>query len=162
MSEKSEKMKGNHYVFVINRTLDYQLQTCLREYLRDWQTVGTFLFSKESGNKVAVGTEYVSYTFAGNTITFMVDRALTIEFPDKGYGLCLDLSADKTTGKPAVSLLTLKGQEFITAFQKGIGGLTGKESGQVNNWTEASRWTNLGWAGILVACPYRSHILREA
>ena len=41
-------------------------------------------------------------------------------------------------------MFTLKGEEFKTAYMKGIGGLSGKESGEVNNWTEASKFTNLG------------------
>lgn len=153
MSEKAEKMFGNKFIFVVNKTLWYQIQSTLREYLRDWQTVGTFLFSQKAGGDVEVGTKYDTYSFAGNTITFMVDKALSIEYPTKGYGLCLDLSADATTGRPAISMMTLKGQEFITAFQKGIGGKSGKESGEVSSWSEASRWTNLGWSGVLVACP---------
>ena len=40
----------------------------------------------------------------GNTITFMCDRALTREYPTKGYGVCIDLTADKTTGMPAIGI----------------------------------------------------------
>lgn len=38
----------------------------------------------------------------GNQVSFVVDRALTREYPDKGYGVCIDLTADKTTGTPAI------------------------------------------------------------
>ena len=40
----------------------------------------------------------------GNQISFVVDRALTREYPDKGYGVCIDLTADKTSGTPAVRI----------------------------------------------------------
>lgn len=102
MNEKAAKPMGNHYVFVCNERMMHQVQTTLREYLRDWKTVGTFLFSKAAGGDVEVGATYKSYEFMGNTITFQVDRALSREYPNKGYGLFLDLTADKSTGTPAI------------------------------------------------------------
>lgn len=102
MNEKAAKPMGNHYVFVCNERMFQLVQTTLREYLRDWQTTGTFLFSKAAGGDVEVGATYKSYEFMGNTITFQVDRALSREYPTKAYGLFLDLTADKATGTPAI------------------------------------------------------------
>ena len=46
----------------------------------------------------------IKLTIMGNQVSFVVDRALTREYPDKGYGICIDLTADKTTGTPAVRI----------------------------------------------------------
>ena len=57
----------------------------------------------------------------GNQVSFVVDRALTREYPDKGYGVCIDLTADKTTGTPAVAKFSLTGKDFITNKVLGVG-----------------------------------------
>lgn len=44
----------------------------------------------------------------------MCDRALTREYPTKGYGVCIDLTADKTTGMPAIAKFSLTGKDFMT------------------------------------------------
>ena len=162
MNEKAAKPMGNHYVFVCNERMLQLVQTTLREYLRDWQTAGTFLFSKAAGGDVEVGATYKSYEFMGNTITFQVDRALSREYGNKGYGLFLDLTADKTTGQPAIQMFTLKGGEFVTNKLKGVGGFTGFESGEVSSQVAGSKLMNWGYAGVGVFSPYRSFILQEA
>ena len=162
MNEKAAKPMGNHYVFVCNERMFQKVQTTLREYLRDWQTTGTFLFSKAAGGDVEVGATYKSYEFMGNTITFQVDRALSREYPGKAYGLFLDLTADKATGTPAIQMFTFKGGEFITNKLKGVGGFSGLESGEVFSPVAGSKLINWGYAGVGVFAPYRSFILQEA
>ena len=44
----------------------------------------------------------------------MPDKALTREYGNKGYALCLDLTADKTSNTPAIGKFTLTGKEFTT------------------------------------------------
>ena len=56
----------------------------------------------------------------GNQISFVVDRALTREYPDKGYGVYIDLTADKTTGTPAIAKYTLTGKDFVTNKLVGV------------------------------------------
>ena len=41
------------------------------------------MFSKGANDYIKVGATYNSYEYAGNTVTFKVDRALDIEFPEK-------------------------------------------------------------------------------
>lgn len=162
MNEKAANPIGNHYVFVCNERLFQQVQTTLREYLRDWKTTGTFLFSQKAGGDVEVGATYKSYEFMGNTITFQVDRALSREYPGKGYGLFLDLTADKATGTPAIQMFTFKGGEFISNKLKGVGGFSGLESGEVFSPVAGSKLINWGYAGVGVFSPYRSFVLMEA
>jgi hypothetical protein len=62
-----------------------------------------------------VGTTFQTYEFAGNEISFKVDRTFSREYGfTKGYGLCLDLTADKTSAEPPIQMFTLKGGDFIT------------------------------------------------
>lgn len=162
MNEKAAKPMGNHYVFVCNERMMQQVQTTLREYLRDWKTTGTFLFSQAAGGDVEVGATYKSYEFMGNTITFQVDRALSREYPNKAYGLFLDMTADVSTGTPAIQMFTFKGGEFITNKLKGVGGFSGLESGEVFSPVAGSKLINWGYAGVGVFAPYRAFILQEA
>ena len=108
MSEKAVNQTGNHYVFVVNAILFTQINTALGDWLKVWNSVPTMLYSKaennfvKADNPMKVGGTFVSYEVAGNTVSFMVDRALSKEMDRKGYGLCLDMTPDATTAKPAV------------------------------------------------------------
>ena len=97
----------------------------LGEYLANYKTIGTYMYSKSAnkgqGGYVKVGATFDTYEYAGNQVSFVVDRALTREYPDKGYGVCIDLTADKTTGTPAVAKFTLTGKDFITNKVLGVG-----------------------------------------
>jgi hypothetical protein len=101
-----------------NRKLWNDVNQVLGEYLANYKTDGTFMYSKSAnkgqGGYVKVGATFDTYEYAGNTITFAVDRALSREYPDKGYGICIDLTADKTTGTPAIGKFSLTGKDFIT------------------------------------------------
>lgn len=113
LSSKAQSDTGNNYVFITNRKLWNDVNATLGEFLANYKTDGTFMYSKSAnkgmGGYVKVGATFNSYEFAGNTVTFVVDRALTREYPTKGYGVCIDLTADKTTGTPAVEILRLQG-----------------------------------------------------
>jgi hypothetical protein len=56
-----------------------------------------------------------------NTIVFSVDRTFSREYGyDKGYALCLDLTADKSSSQPPIAMFTLKGGDFITNKVLGV------------------------------------------
>ena len=103
MVAKAERATGNKFVFICNTNMWNEVQNTLSSWIRDWKTVGTFMFSKAANDYVKVGATFQSYEFAGNEVTFKVDRALDVEFPNKKYGIFLDLTADKTSGKPAIN-----------------------------------------------------------
>lgn len=48
-----------------------------------------------------------------NTIGFKLDASLDVEFPDRKYGLMIDLTPDTKTGKSALAQFTFKNGEFI-------------------------------------------------
>ena len=108
MADKAQSDTGNKWIFICNRRLWQQINTTLGVYLGQYRTNGMYLYSKEAnkglGGYVKVGATYDTYEYSGNQISFVVDRALTREYPDKGYGVCIDLTADKTSGTPAVRI----------------------------------------------------------
>ena len=75
--------------------------------------------------------------------------------------LMLDLTADKVSGEPAIQMFTLKGGDFISNKQPGVGGLDGLSSGGVPSPVAASKLINWGYSGVGVFSPYRSFIMKE-
>ena len=55
-------------------------------------------------------------------ITFKIDRSFDFEYPDKKYGIFLDLTADSATGKPALQMFTFKGCDIVHNWINGVGG----------------------------------------
>lgn len=159
MTTKSDNPTGNHYIFICNSRMWSAIQASLSGWIRDWKTVGTFMFSKEKNDYVKVGATFSSYEFAGNTVTFKVDRALDVEFPTRQYGVFLDLTADRASGKAAINMFTFKGGELIHNIIKGVGGENGLSSGEVASPVAGSKIINWGYAGVGVMNPYRSFIL---
>jgi hypothetical protein len=125
MSLKSQRPTGNHYTFIVNDRLWSQINTTLADWLKLWGSVPTTIYSKATQNMVKadnplkVGATYVSYEINGNTVTFMVDRALSKEYETKAYGICLDMTPDMSSGQPAIAAFTLEGAEFITSKYPG-------------------------------------------
>lgn len=103
MNQKAEKSTGNKYMFIVNDRLWDLIQMTLGDYLANFKTDGTYVYSKAVNDYVKVGGTFMTYEYGGNQISFKVDRTFSHEFGyDKGYGLCLDLTADKTEAEPAI------------------------------------------------------------
>lgn len=162
MNEKAENPTGNKYVFICNEKMWADIQTLLSEWLARFKTCGTYLWSKAANGYVDVGATFNSYEIGGNTISFRVDRTFSREWGmEKGFGLMLDLTSDKTSGEPAIQMFTLKGGDFISNKYPGVGGLDGLSSGVVSSPVAATKLINWGYSGVGVFSPYRSFILRE-
>ena len=85
MRQKKRKSTGNVFTFIVNEILWDQIQAILAAYLMSWKTVGTFMFSQKNGEDVKVGNDgYTAYSYAGNTIQFVVDKSLSLEYDDRG------------------------------------------------------------------------------
>lgn len=110
-----------------------EAQEILGAYLKDYKTDGAFIWSKGENKMVKVGAAYDSYSFMNNTITFILERALDLEYPSRKYGIMLDLTADKAAGKSALDFVTFKGGQFIHNKIAGVGGMTGLASGEVSS-----------------------------
>ena len=145
LNEKAPDSTGNKYMLLCNDKLYNDIQTNLATYLGNFKTSGTYMYSKQANGYVDVGATFSSYEIGGNTISFKVDRCLSLEYgSDKGYGISIDLTADKTSGQPAIELFTLKGGDFISNKYVGVGGLDGLSSGIVSSATAASKLINWG------------------
>ena len=103
LNQKATHPTDNKYVFICNERFWYLLQAVLGDYLAKFKTVGTYLFSKQANGYVQVGATFQTYEFGGNQISFKVDRTFSREYGfDKGYCLCLDLTADATSAEPPI------------------------------------------------------------
>ena len=166
MAEKSQEITGNHYAVLCTQKLWNDIQSTLGEYLSNFKTDGCYMYSKAAnkgnGGYVKVGATYDTYQMGGNTISFIPDKALTREYGNKGYGLCLDLTADKTSNTPAIAKFTLTGKEFTTNTLVGVQGIDGKSSGNVASNVAGSKIVMMSTAGVAVFAPFRSFIIIEA
>jgi len=163
MREKSDMPTGNTYAVVCNERLYDLFGKLMVADLRFLASAdGAYFYSKAANDKVKVGAEFDTYTFQGNTISFMPDRALSHEYPDHAYGIFLDTGADLTSGRPNVAMFTMKGAEIISGNLVGMGGLDGKSSGEVSTSVHGSQYHLLGYSGSVVFNPYKSFLLEEA
>ena len=163
LNEKADKPTGNHYLFIVNEKLWYDLGDILDQYLAQYHTDGTYLWSMKANDYVKVGAKgFDTFNWQGNTISFKVDRTFSREYGyEKGYGLALDLTADKTSAQPPLALFTLRGGDMISNKYVGVGGLDGLSSGEVASPVAGSKRILWGYSGIACFNPYKSYILRE-
>ena len=140
MAEKAEQPTGNHWIFICNERMWSLVQNVLGEYLSRFKPNTAYIYSKAKNGYLDVGATFQSYEFGGNSIMFKVDRTFSREYGmEKGYALMLDLTADKSTGEPAMQMFTLKGGDFITNRFPGVGGLDGLSSGVVSSAVAANK-----------------------
>jgi hypothetical protein len=161
LADKCAERTGNHWAYMCNDKFWNKFNKLMATDLRWQKTDGTYLYSKKGG-MVKVGATYNSYEFAGNTVTFMINRALTEEYHDRAYAIMLDIGKNPTTGRPNIAMFTLEGSEMISGNINGLGGASGKESGEVSTSMHGSSYHLIGYAGVVVFNPYQSVILEES
>lgn len=121
LSMKCNDVIGNNYAFIVNTHLWNDLQNTMSEFLANHRTDGAYIYSKSSNGMVKAGATYNSYEFGGNSVLFSVDRALDLEYPTKGFGIIVDLTGDKESGRPAIELFTVRGKQLIENTLPGVG-----------------------------------------
>jgi len=167
MNDKAANATGNHYTFVVNDRLWNQINSTLGDWLKLWNSTPTVLYSKATQsmvkveNPIKVGGTFVSYEISGNTVSFIVDRALSKEYDKKAYGICLDMTPDMSTNEPAVAAFTLEGAEFVTSKYPGVGGIDGITSGIVSSPVAGSKLIVTGYSAIVAFAPWKSFIIEE-
>ena len=162
LNEKATKPTGNHYMFVVNEKAWFDVQDILDNYLSQYHTDGTYLYSMKAGDYITVGTPgFDTYRFGGNSISFKVDRTLSREFGDKGFMMALDMTADKVANKPAIAMFTLRGGDMISNKYLGVGRENGLSSGEVASPVAGTKLILWGYSSVAVFNPYRSFIARE-
>ncbi len=166
MAEKSQEITGNKYLVLCTQKFWNDIQGVLGEYLNNCKTDGTYMYSKAAnkgeGGYIKVGATYSSYEFGGNIIQFIPDKALTREYGNKGYALCLDLTADKIENVPAIAKFTLTGKEFTTNKIIGVQGEDGRSSGNVSTNVAGSKMAMMSTSGVSVFAPFRSFIIMQS
>ena len=157
LSRKCEDVTGNQFVFVVNTKLWNDLQNTMSEFLNNHHTDGAFIYSKAANGMVKAGATYNAYVFSDNTVMFNVDRALDLEYPDKGYGILVDLTGDKASGRPSIEMFTVAGKQLIENTVTGVG----IRSGEVATPVAGVKYVMSGFQGAAVYNLYRSVVLFE-
>lgn len=183
IADRRGQSMGNHILAIVNRKFSRMKATALRDAINLFapQNNGTWFFSKDPvqgvarpgdrtrarrmqlPHEVAVGATFNTYIYEGNTITFLVDEALTNHYPDKAYGIFVDNSVyeDRTGEKPGIHMMTLKGRELVQSHVPGIGGIDGRTNGITSSRLDASSYDIVGWRGLVVKNPYAGVIFAE-
>ena len=156
---KCEKAQGNTFVFVMNSLMSYEVQDTLAAWIEGRTSAGTYLYSKEANGYVKVGATFSAYEWNGNTVQFRIDRTLDVEFPNRKFGMLIDLTPDGTKGQAAINAFTFKGGEMIHNTVLGVGGRTGLASGEVSSPVAGSKEIMWGYNSVAVMNPYKSVIL---
>lgn len=186
IADKRGVSQGNHITVLCNRRFSRQKAAVLQNAITLFapQNDGTWFYTKDPmelndqyggmrkgqemkrkklPNEVAVGATFNTYIYEGNTITFIVDEALTNHYRDRGYAIFIDtgIYEDENGQVPAVSLKTLKGRELIKNYITGMGGIDGSSNGQVSHAADYTDFQVLGWRGACVRNPYGAVIFQE-
>lgn len=156
---KTEKRKGNHITVACNYEGYRQAQRAMKESLRETSIDGAWYYDKTGKHKVSVGQEYEMYHYNGNHITFVIDDVLSENILDRGYLIFLDTTVNN--GMPNVVSYTLEGREYITGILPGMGGKTGRASGQIATALDGTEIHMLTYSGIAVKNPYAGFIMQE-
>lgn len=160
LTKKSEKLIGNTFYLVANTIFWTQFNRLMKEDLRFQNTDGAYFWSKSAGD-VSVGSTFTSYEFAGNKFVVMVDRALTQEYEDRGYAILLDGSKDPVSGRPNLAMFTMEGSELVSGNLNGLGGQSGKSSGEISTSIHGSSYHLIGYSGVVVFNPYKAFIFEQ-
>ena len=131
LAEKCEESTGNNFIFVVNDVLFRDLQNTCAVFMAQHKADQQYLYSNFEQKQVKIGATYGAFEFAGNTVAFHVDRALTNEYPTKGFGILVDMTSDKATGMAPIQMFTLKDKAFIENTLTGVGVRSGEVASPV-------------------------------
>lgn len=79
LNEKAEKPTGNSYMFIVNEKAWYDIQDLLDQYLAQYHTDGTYLWSMKANDYVKVGAKgFDSYNYGGKIVCchLVIERLL--------------------------------------------------------------------------------------
>ena len=155
LAQKCEESTGNHFAFLCNDVLFADLQRVCAKFLRDHHVDQQFMYSNYEKNRIKVGATYGAFEWMNNIVSFRPERALTIEYPNKGFGIIVDLTTDKASGMAPIQKITLKGHEF---FLNHIAG-PGIKDGEVATNVAGESYIVSGYGGIICVNPFRTYML---
>ncbi len=162
LNERVGAHSDKNYALICNNRFWYKFNTIMKEDKRFLKSSDN-KFVQANGKYLKIGATFNAYEFAGTTFTVMKNEALNLEFEDRAFAIMLDLNNDKVEGSYSnINMFTLEGQDIISGTLNGMGGLTGKTSGEVSTPVSASSYHLLGYAGSAVLDPYSSVIFLES
>jgi hypothetical protein len=166
VTEKSMKATDNNLTFICNQKLYYDIQALLKTDVRfNSPSGGSWYYTMggKSGSvqKINVGADFVSYSFAGSQINFAVDKSLSQEYPEQGFGICLDTGLDQTSNEPNIMMFSAEGNEMISGNLPGMGGMDGRSSGMIATPLAGSEYHLMGMSGVVVRNPYNAVMLKQ-
>ena len=162
LNAKARKPTGNKYLFLCDENFWNDVNEILEDRILNTHVDATFLWSMKANDYVSVGARgFDTYRFAGNEISFKVDRNLTREFGSKGKGFALALDVTGDSKQPPVGMFALKGKDIISNYMVGPGGLNGLSSGEVSTPVAGAKRILWGYSSLALFNPYRAHIFRQ-
>jgi hypothetical protein len=180
--DKRGRSMGNHITVICNRIFSRHKAQALIGALNTFtiSSDGAWFYSRDLKvpndpdglnkvkvdkfpNDIAIGATLNTYIYEGNTITFVVDEALTRHYQDRGFAIFIDSGVYETENgqMPSISLKTLKGRALVKNYITGMGGIDGKSNGLVSNASDSGRFEVLGWRGVCVQNPFSATIIEE-
>ena len=70
MADKAQEDTGNKFIIVCTRKMWQDINTVLGDYLANYKTMGTYMYSKSAnkgaGGYIKVGATFDTYVYAGN------------------------------------------------------------------------------------------------
>lgn len=160
---RKEKKTGNDILAVVNYRMYSHLQSCLDAILATRLVNQDSYVEKANGNKLILGAEYIGYKINGNKLILMEDIALSNRYPDKGYGIIINMLAETKDGgkKMNIEQISLKGADLFTNKRLGVGGEKGFDSGNVSSNVHAKEVFAMSYGCAVVNDPYGSVIIQE-
>lgn len=162
MRQKAQNPQNNQFVIFCNEKFDQMFHKAMKDTLKNYGDTAPAFYSKKTDSLVEVGASFFTYNWQSNSVSISVERELSREYSDRAYGIILNLSKDQELNRPAIELFTLEGASMITGTLKGLGGTTGKASGDIASPIHGMQHAIAGYCGAALYAPYNSFILEEA
>lgn len=162
LNERVGSHEGNNYVIMCNQKFWYKFNRIMKNDDRFIKSIDNH-FVNSNGVGLRIGATFNGYEFAGTKFTVMQNDALDLEYENGAFGVMLNIGNSGVEGSYSnINMFTLEGQDIISGTLKGMGGLSGKESGDVATSLSASSYHLLGYAGAAVLNPYQSVVFIES
>jgi len=162
LNERVGSHEGNNYVIMCNAKFWYKFNRIMKNDDRFIKSIDN-KFVTANGDGLRIGATFNGYEFAGTKFTVMQNDALDLEFDDRAFGVMLNIGNSGVNGSYSnINMFTLEGQDIISGTLKGMGGLSGKESGDVATSLSASSYHLMGYAGAAMLNPYQAVVFSES
>lgn len=172
LNDKRNSYIGNQYLFLCNSKFWQDINELGLKTAYAWKECAEpAIWSKKAngntGGFTKLGATFSAFEIEGNEIIFKVDSALSMEYPDKGFAMMLDIKPDALKNRPAIECFSFydgqgKSKEFYSNFLPGVGSKSVPNGGAVASPLAASTYINVAYSGIGVYMPFLSGFIMQA